>query len=153
MLQAGATIQIARPISEVFEAIIDPDKMSNHFISESTGRMEAGKDRVWKFPEFDVEVPVSVLKVERPWLISFEWDGAPGKKLIVEIILTEKPGNATLVKITEGSMQNDEAGIKWLKGNSAGWMNFLDCLKAYQEYGINLRKGSFDFMKDMTEEL
>ena len=26
--------------------------------------------------------------------------------------------------------------------------NFLACLKAYLEYGINLRKGAFDFMKD-----
>jgi len=31
-------------------------------------------------------------------------------------------------------------------GNTGGWANFLACLKAYLEYGINLRKDSFDFM-------
>jgi hypothetical protein len=44
-------------------------------------------------------------------------------------------------------MDNDQAGINWLKGNTEGWANFLACLKAYLEYGINLRKGGFDFMR------
>jgi len=64
------------------------------------------------------------------------------------MMLTPKDSNATLVTITEKSMDNDEAGIKWLKGNTEGWANFLACLKAYLEYGINLRKGAFDFMKN-----
>jgi hypothetical protein len=55
--------------------------------------------------------------------------------------------NATIVEVTEKSMKNDEAGIKWLKQNTEGWANFLSCLKAWLEYGINLRKGAFDFMK------
>lgn len=29
--------------------------------------------------------------------------------------------------------------------NTEGWANFLACLKAYLDYGINLRKGAFDF--------
>ena len=41
----------------------------------------------------------------------------------------------------------NEAGIKQLMGQTEGWANFLACLKAYLEYGINLRKGAFDFMK------
>ena len=45
-------------------------------------------------------------------------------------------------------MDNNEAGIKWLKGNTEGWANFLACLKAWLEYGIHLRKGAFDFMFD-----
>lgn len=32
--------------------------------------------------------------------------------------------------------------------NTEGWANFLACLKAYLEYGINLRKGAFDFLSD-----
>jgi hypothetical protein len=65
--------------------------------------------------------------------------------------LATKDNNSTLVTVTEKSMENNEAGIKWLKGNSGGWANFLACLKAYLEYGINLRKGAFDFMKKKKE--
>jgi uncharacterized protein YndB with AHSA1/START domain len=62
--------------------------------------------------------------------------------------LTPKANNSTLVSITEKSRENDEAGIRWLVGNTEGWANFLACLKAWLEYGINLRKGAFDFMSD-----
>lgn len=30
---------------------------------------------------------------------------------------------------------------------TGGWSNFPACLKAWLEYGINLRKGAFDFLK------
>jgi hypothetical protein len=61
--------------------------------------------------------------------------------------LTPVGGNDTLVNITEKSRDNDESGINWLRQNTEGWANFLACLKAYLEYGINLRKGAFDYMR------
>ncbi|MCF6131836.1 SRPBCC domain-containing protein [Flavobacterium wongokense] len=145
VLEINVAMQISKPINEVFEAIANPEKMCNYFISQSTGRMEEGKNLVWKFPEFDMEVPVKVVKAEQS-LISFYWENS-GKDLLVEIRLSTVGDNFTLVKISEKSMENNEAGLKWLSGNSFGWSNFLSCLKAYIEFGINLRKGSFDFMK------
>jgi len=68
--------------------------------------------------------------------------------LLVEILLTSRPDNSTLVTVTEKSMMMDESGLKWLKGNTEGWANFLTCLKAWMEYGINLRKGAFTFLSD-----
>jgi uncharacterized protein YndB with AHSA1/START domain len=144
-LTIKAAIQIIKPVAEVFEAIVNPDKMSNYFISKSTGRMESGVQVTWQFPEFDMKVPVQVDKVEKDSLVTFFW-GEEGKEQKVEISLSHIEDNATLVNITEGTMPNDEAGIKWLVGNTEGWANFLACLKAYMEYGINLRKGAFDFM-------
>lgn len=146
-LEVKAALQVLKPVNEVFEAVVDPSKMSNYFISQSSGRMEEGKKLVWKFPEFDMEVPVRVNKIDNDKYISFYWDGEDGKELLVEITLTVKDSDATLVTVTEKSRENDEKGIKWLKGNTEGWANFLACLKAYLEYGINLRKGAFDFMK------
>ncbi len=55
--------------------------------------------------------------------------------------------NQTLVRVTEGKMEANDKGISWLAQNTEGWANFLACLKAYMEHGINLRKGGFDFMK------
>jgi len=142
-----AALQIQKPVNEVFEAIVDPIKMSNYFISKSSGRMEEGKEIKWRFPEFDIEFPVRIGKTEKNKYISFYWD-MDGIELLVEITLTPKENNSTVVTITEKSRNNDEAGIKWLMGNTEGWANFLACLKAYLEYGINLRKGAFDFMSD-----
>ena len=146
-LEIKASIQILKQSGEVFEAIADPEKMSNYFISQSTGRMEEGKSLIWRFPEFDMDVPVRVGKTEKDKYISYYWDDPDGTELYVEIILTTKENNATLVTVTERSRDNNEEGIKWLKRNTEGWANFLACLKAYLEYGINLRKGAFEFMK------
>ena len=145
-LEINCAMQIQKPTHEVFEAIVNPEKMSNYFISQSSGIMEEGKNLIWKFPEFDFECPIKVQKVETNKYISFYWENS-GKDLLVEITLSEKENNSTLVSISEKSMENNEAGLKWLSGNSFGWSNFLSCLKAYLEYNINLRKGAFDFMK------
>jgi uncharacterized protein YndB with AHSA1/START domain len=143
-LEIKTGITISKSPHEVFEAIVDPIKMSNYFISKSSGWMEEGKKLVWKFPEWDMDIPVLVGKIEQDKYISYYWDDVDGKKLLVEMTLNPKPNNSTYVVVTEKSRNNDEAGIKWLKGNTEGWANFLACLKAYLEYGINLRKGAFD---------
>ena len=145
-LEIKAAIQILEPADVVFEAIVDPEKMSNYFISESSGRMEEGKTIEWKFPEFDMKFPIRVAKIEKDKYISYYWM-IDEFELFVEITLTQKASNATLVTVTEKSRKNDEAGIIWLMQNTEGWANFLACLKAYLEYGINLRKGGFDYMK------
>ena len=109
--------------------------------------MEEGKEVIWKFPEFDFEFPVRVGKIEKDKYISYRWD-LDNTELSVEMTLVPRGPDATLVTITEKGMYNDAEGIKWLKGNTEGWANFLACLKAWLEYGINLRKGAFDFMSD-----
>jgi uncharacterized protein YndB with AHSA1/START domain len=146
-LEIKAALQMSKPVNEVFEAIVDPLQMSNYFISKSSGKMEEGKQIIWQFPEFDTSFPVRIGKIEKNKYISFYWD-VDGIELLTEITLTPKVNNSTLVNITEKSRKNDEAGIRWLAGNTEGWANFLACLKAWLEYGINLRKGAFDFMSD-----
>jgi uncharacterized protein YndB with AHSA1/START domain len=147
ILEVKAAIQVSKGPGEVFEAIVDPVKMSNYFISESSGRMEEGKKLTWRFPEFDMNVPIRVGKIEKNKYVSFYWD-SDGLELLSEMTLTPKANGSTLISITEKSRENDEAGLKWLVGNTEGWANFLACLKAYLEYGINLRKGAFDFMAE-----
>ena len=146
-LEIKAAIEIQKPAMEIFEAITDPAQMSHYFISQSTGIMEESKQLVWNFPEFDIDVPVSVCKIVQNQYLSFYWMSDNQQELLVEISLTSRENNSTVVTVTEKGMNNDETGINWLKGNTEGWANFLACLKAYLEYGINLRKGAFDFRK------
>lgn len=145
-LEIAVALQIQKPVSEVYEAIVDPAKMSQYFISESSGRLQQGKLLVWRFAEFEEDAPVRVGKIKRDHFISFFWNNGK-KELLVEIVLEAMADGSTLVKIHEKGMPHDEAGISWLKGNTEGWANFLACLKAYLEYGINLRKGAFDFYR------
>ena len=112
--------------------------------------MEEGKEVIWKFPEMDMEFPVQVLRVETDRFIAFSWKDMDGTETTSEITLKAFEDEETIVSIVEKSRDNDEDGINWLRRNTEGWANFLACLKAYLEYGINLRKGAFD-MSQMPE--
>src|SRR5690606_26666999 len=96
-LIAKATIQIQKPIEEVYEGIVDPTKIKKYFISESNGRLEPEKELIWKFPEFPDECPIKGVKVEINRLISFVWD----PETVITIVLEAQPDNSTLVKVTE----------------------------------------------------
>jgi len=147
LLEIKTAIQIGRPIFEVFDAIVEPGKMSGYFIQEGSARLEKGKTVEWKFPEFDVRFHVRVGDVIPDSYISFFWDSGNGTTR-VEFDLRDGKEASTVVTVTEGKMEYSEAAIKWLKGNTEGWANFLACLKAYLEFGINLRSGAFDYPKE-----
>jgi uncharacterized protein YndB with AHSA1/START domain len=143
ILESNATIQIQKPIVEVFGGIVNPAKMTNYFISESSGRLESGKEVIWKFPEFADTFPVTDIKIEANRSISFVWD----PETVVKITLEKLPDNSTLVRVNESGKEFNADNLKWVLQNTEGWANFLACLKAYLEHGIQLRKGAFDFMR------
>lgn len=143
-LVSNATIQIQKPIAEVFEGIVDPAKLTQYFISESSGRLESGKEVVWKFPEFDDKYPIKNINIGPDHSISFVWD----PDTTVQIVLEAQPDKSTIVKVTETEREFSVKNIEWVISNTGGWANFLACMKAYLEYGIQLRKGAFDFMKN-----
>jgi len=144
-LEIKTGIQVLKPVAEVFEAITDPGKMKNYFISKSSGYMQEGETLKWKFPEMEIEFDIKVGKIEKTGYISFHWDGAfDGEQTFVEMNLQQVENNITFISITEKSKTNNDQGIKWLKSNTEGWANFLACLKAWMEYGIHLREGAFN---------
>jgi uncharacterized protein YndB with AHSA1/START domain len=142
-LESNATIQIQKPIEDVFEGIVNPEKITKYFISESSGRLESGKEVIWKFPEFEEKFPIKEIKIENNSSISFVWD----PETIVIITLEKLPDDSTVVRVNENGKELNEDNLKWALENSGGWANFLACMKAYLEYGIQLRKGAFEFMR------
>lgn len=150
-LQISTSIQILKPVDIVFENIIDPVKMSNYFIGQGSARMTEGVRLIWHFPEFEGDVAIRVGEVVVNKLVSYYWF-IDENEYLVEINLVSSSDGNTIVYVTEKEAENDEKGIAWLKGNTEGWANFLASLKAYCEYGINLRKGAFDYRFTCTDE-
>jgi uncharacterized protein YndB with AHSA1/START domain len=143
-LQIKTALRIAKPVTEVYEAIVDPGQMCNYFVQKSSGRMTAGQTVHWTFPEMDASFPVRVLHAEPGSRIAFIWSDLDGSETTVNITLTATADGFSFVEIVEGEKAASEEGIRWLKSNTEGWANFLACLKAWMEHGINLRKGAFD---------
>ena len=142
-LESKAVIQIQKPIEDVFQGIVNPEKMTNYFISESSGRLESGKEVIWKFPEFEDKFLIKEIKIENNSSISFVWD----PETVVKITLEKSPDDSTIVRVNENGKELNEDNLQWALENSGGWANFLACMKAYLEYGIQLRKGAFEFMR------
>jgi len=144
-LTAKASIQIQKPVNEVFSAIVSAGKMNRYFIESATGNLETDKIVQWKFPEFDDVFPVTGKVIKENEYVSFDWSGEPN--MLVEIFLHLQTNNSTVVKVVEHEMEKTDAGIKQMMQQTEGWANFLACLKASLEYNINLRNGAFDYMR------
>jgi len=141
-IKAKVQMGILKPASAIFEAIVEPEMMSKYFITTGSGRIESGRTLSWTWEDFDAELQVKIGKVEKDKVVSFEWSGS-GVECVVVITLEPKGENQTLVKITESDWPADYKGANQCMGQVEGWTNFLCCLKAYLEYGINLRVGAF----------
>lgn len=71
-LEIKAGIQVVKPVEEVFDAIVNNDKMKNYFISKASGPLKnEGKIITWYFPEAADGFPVRTGKVEPYSYISY----------------------------------------------------------------------------------
>jgi len=146
--------RIARPVSEVFEAVVDPGKLSGYFTTGGAkGRLETGATVTWDFADFPGAFPVHVVAVEKDRRIVLRWESAdqeaaPGGEAgpyetTVTMLFEPLEDGRTLVTISEEGWRPTEAGLRSSYGNCQGWSQMLACMKAYVEHGINLRDGFY----------
>jgi uncharacterized protein YndB with AHSA1/START domain len=129
---------ISSGCDEVYEAIVDPEKMSQYFISEGSGSLESGMEVIWRWDDVGAELPIKVLRAEK-YNIEFLWF-ASGIETRVLISL-EQADEKTIVRIVETGWESSDEGIKQYGQQIQGWVDMMTCLKAYLEFGINLRAG------------
>jgi hypothetical protein len=56
--------RIARPVDDVFEAVVNPEQLSGYFTTGSArGRLETGATVMWDFHDFPGAFPVEVVEV------------------------------------------------------------------------------------------
>ena len=137
--------RIARPVEEVFDAVVNPAKLSGYFttIRGASAPLVPGTTVTWWG-----EVPVEVDEVTPPSRIILRWDarpspGTPAYKTTIEMGFEPLEDGATLVTIAERGWREDAVGIRASYVNCEGWAQMLSAMKAYLEYGINLRDGFY----------
>ena len=142
--------RILKPVDEVFDALVDPAKMSQYFISGASGPMKAGTRVEWEFAGVGAKVAIDVLEVEENRRIVYEW--APGGTVSsrTTIQVKEDDPGTTVVTVNEAKFPLDHEGFKRAMGQTAGWTYTLACLKAYLQFGINLRLGLNKRLTDIT---
>jgi uncharacterized protein YndB with AHSA1/START domain len=135
-------LKIRKPAAEVFDAVADPKKLSGYFVETASGPLAAGATVRWKFPEFPGAFDVVVREVVQDQRIVFDWPAAGGGyNTTVEMTFTPLDADSTMVRISESGWRGGEASLPHSHGNAGGWMFMMSALKAFLEYGINLRAG------------
>jgi uncharacterized protein YndB with AHSA1/START domain len=157
-LKFKVAARIARPLPEVFEAVVNPAELSRYFTTGgASGRLETGATVYWDFHDFPGAFPVEVVKVEPNRQIVLRWaasEGAPsdgdaavtadaGYTTTVTMTFEPLEDGRTLVSIAEEGWRQTDTGLKASYGNCQGWTQMLCALKGHLEYGINLRDGMF----------
>lgn len=145
--------RISKPVSEVFEAVANPDHLSHFFTTGGAkGRLETGAVVTWDFHDFPGAFPVHVIEVERDRRIVLQWaagdkaaePNASGERLTT-VTMTFEPieANRTLVRITETGWSQTPEGLSSSYGNCEGWTGMLCAMKVWLEHGLNLREGFY----------
>ena len=127
---------IRKPVSEVFNAFIDPAITTRFWFTKSSGRLEEGKTVTWEWEMYGAKSDVYVKKIIPNQLISAEW-GEP--KTTVDYEFTSPTADTTYVIIKNYGfkLEGDEL-IAAIKDNTGGFTTVLDGLKAWMEHGIEL---------------
>ena len=130
---------IARPVKDVFAAVVEPREMSQYFISRGSGPIKAGQRIEWEFADVGRSFSIDVKEADPNHRIVFTWPASgPLTKVTMRF---QAQHEETLVAIHEESWAMDDEGVRRALGQTRGWTDFLCCLKAYLEHGINLRRG------------
>jgi uncharacterized protein YndB with AHSA1/START domain len=140
--------RIARPVHDVFEAVANPDRLSQYFTTNGAqGRLETGATVVWDFADFPGAFPVHVVEVEPDRRIVLRWkaadDGGEPYETSVTIEFEELDAGRTLVTIAEEGWRETDAGRRASYGNCEGWTGMLCAMKVWLEHDINLRDGFY----------
>jgi uncharacterized protein YndB with AHSA1/START domain len=136
--------RILKPVDEVFDAVYNPKKLSGYFTTGgASAPLNEGTIVMWEFADFPGSFPVQVKKVIPNKQIVLEWQAMDDNyNTRVEMNFDPVDANSTRIRISESGWRENEKGVKSSYDNCGGWMQMECCLKAYLEYGINLRKGA-----------
>lgn len=139
--------KIQKPVAEVFDAVYNPKKLSGYFTNGgASAPLDEGTTVEWAFADNPGDekhkFPVQVKKVIPNELIVLSWEGAKGLDTNIEMIF-DADGDDTIVRISETGWRETQDDLNSSYMNCMGWSQMISALKAYAEYGINLRKGAY----------
>jgi uncharacterized protein YndB with AHSA1/START domain len=151
-LRFEINVKIQKPIGEVWDAVANPKQLSQYFTTGGASTpLREGTTVTWGFADTpekyagaSVSFPVNVIKVEPERLIELEWRATDGDyRTHIRMQFGAVGPTTTMVTISESGWHETAAGLASSYDNCGGWMQMACSLKAFVEYGINLRNGFF----------
>src|SRR4029450_2019120 len=147
-LKFQVQIKVQKPVEEVYDLVYDPKRLSSYFTNGgASAPLEGGTTVAGAFDDppgqEKISFPVEVVESVPNRKIVFKWQGTKDKMNTVEVDFEATGNNETLVKISETGWESNQEDLNRSYGNCMGWAQMLSALKAFAEYGINLREGAY----------
>jgi uncharacterized protein YndB with AHSA1/START domain len=138
---------IRKPVADVFEAFVDPSVTTKFWFTNGSGRLEAGKQVVWKWEMYGASTQVAVKVIEPNKRILIEWDGYSGRTT-VEWKFASLTDTTTFVSIAEsGWTGSGDELVQYVISSTEGFTWTLAGLKALLEHNIRLNAVADRFPK------
>jgi uncharacterized protein YndB with AHSA1/START domain len=148
---AKAGMLIRKPVTDVFEAFINPDITKQFWFTRSTGRLEVGKQVQWDWEMYDVSALVTAKTIEPNQRIVIEWPGYSGPTT-VEWQFAPQNDDTTFVSITEaGFTGSGDELVKYVADSTQGFTLVLAGLKALLEHDLRLNLVADRFPEGIEE--
>ncbi len=129
---------IRRPVTEVFEAFVNPAITTRFWFTKSSGRLEPGNKIRWEWEMYGASSEVDVKVVELNSRILIEWSDYD-TPTVVEWLFTPRGEGATLVSITNSGFRGSgDQVVKDAMDSTGGFALVLAGLKALLEHGLQL---------------
>ena len=129
---------IRRPVSEVFEAFVDPAITTQFWFTRSSGPLKAGRQLQWSWEMYGITIAVNAKAVEPGRRILIEWPGYQGT---TEVEWTFEPlkDGTTFVRVAETGFTGDgDELVRQVTDSTQGFSLMLAGAKAFLEHGIRL---------------
>jgi len=135
---ARAEMLIRKPVSEVFEAFVNPEITSKFWFTKGSGKLQEDEKTQWNWEMYGFSLSVMTHVLQENKKIVIEW-GDPDESTLVEWIFTPINGNETFVSITNSGFKGDhDKIIDQVRNSTEGFTLVLAGAKAYLEHHILL---------------
>lgn len=127
---AQVEMLIRRPATEVFDAFVDPDKITTFWLASTTGPLAKGARVRWEFMVPGAFDAVTVTAFEPQRRLAFDWSDG----LRVEMDFEEWGDGATRLAVRTVGFKGDDA-VQQVVATTEGFSIVLCDLKALLETG------------------
>ena len=146
-----AEMLIRKPVTEVFQAFVDPKITTRFWFTKSSGRLEAGKQVTWTWEMYNHSVQVDVKAIEVNKRILIAW-GNYDSMTAVEWIFAPFENDTTYVTIKNSGFKGEgDKVVSDALDSKGGFTWVLAGLKALLEHDIELNAIADAFPKGLEQ--
>ncbi|MGQ7946007.1 SRPBCC family protein [Flavobacterium sp. WC2509] len=146
-----ADLLIRKPVSEVFQAFVDPEVTKHFWFTKGSDKLEVGKTVIWEWEMYNFSTKVVTKEVIPNQKIVIEWFTSEVPTLVDFNFKTLSDGS-TFVSIKHyGFDKTGDELLEAIKDSTGGFTIVLAGLKAYLEHNINLNLILDKFPKELMQ--